>query len=221
MAWLSVWNEVQTCIWHSGCHCHSLSLASVKSRLVLPFWYRLTQVVLEKRPLNGCVAFSALTVLARHQEGHPACKNLNGGVLSWLSVWSRVHICVWPSGFHCHSLSCFSKIQICLTFLVPAQPGSPGQRAVKRVWVWVCVSVFMPNRLWTLHCARLLIKLQLRWDGEFLHHTGLWYWCGALSYGVSCQIKIGWGFLHGLAYRGVYVDRMCCISRFRLCDFLV
>jgi len=22
--------------------------------LVLPFWYRLTQVVLEKRPLNGC-----------------------------------------------------------------------------------------------------------------------------------------------------------------------
>ena len=34
--------------------CHSLSLAPVKSRLVLPFWYRLTQVVLEKRPLNGC-----------------------------------------------------------------------------------------------------------------------------------------------------------------------
>ena len=30
------------------------SLASFKSRLVFPFWYRLTQVVLEKRPLNGC-----------------------------------------------------------------------------------------------------------------------------------------------------------------------
>ena len=28
--------------------------ASVKSRLVLPFWYRLTWVVLEKGPLNGC-----------------------------------------------------------------------------------------------------------------------------------------------------------------------
>ena len=27
---------------------------SSKSRLVLPIWYRLTQVVLEKRPLNGC-----------------------------------------------------------------------------------------------------------------------------------------------------------------------
>jgi len=26
-----------------------------KNRLVLPFWYRLTRVVLEKQPLNGCV----------------------------------------------------------------------------------------------------------------------------------------------------------------------
>ena len=30
-------------------------LASFKSRLVLLFWYQLTQVVLEERPLNGCV----------------------------------------------------------------------------------------------------------------------------------------------------------------------
>ena len=30
------------------------SLASFKSRLVFPFCYWLTQVVLEKRPLNGC-----------------------------------------------------------------------------------------------------------------------------------------------------------------------
>jgi len=40
-----VWSNVQTCIWPSWCHCHSLSLASVKSRLVLPFWYWLTWVV--------------------------------------------------------------------------------------------------------------------------------------------------------------------------------
>ena len=53
LAWLSVWSEVQTWIWPSWCHCHSLSLAQVKSRLVLPFWHWLTQVVLEKRPLNG------------------------------------------------------------------------------------------------------------------------------------------------------------------------
>ena len=55
LAWLSVWSKVQTCIWPSWCHCHSLSLASIKSRLVLPFWYRLTRVVPDKGPLNGCV----------------------------------------------------------------------------------------------------------------------------------------------------------------------
>ena len=55
LVWLSVWSEMQTCIWPSWCHCHSLPLASVKSRLILPFWYRLTRVVPEKGPLNGCV----------------------------------------------------------------------------------------------------------------------------------------------------------------------
>ena len=37
------------------------------------------------------------------------------------------------------TVSCFSKIQIGFTFLVPAHPGSPGQRAIKRVCVCVCV----------------------------------------------------------------------------------
>ena len=42
------------------------SLASFKSRLVLPFWYRLTQVVLKKRLLNVCSgsSFSGLILLA-------------------------------------------------------------------------------------------------------------------------------------------------------------
>jgi len=39
----------------SWCHCHSLSLPSVKSRLVLHFWYRLTRAVPDKGPLNACV----------------------------------------------------------------------------------------------------------------------------------------------------------------------
>ena len=33
------------------------------------------------------------------------------------------------------TVSCFSKTQIDFTFLVPAHPGSPGKRAVKRVCV--------------------------------------------------------------------------------------
>jgi len=52
---LSVWSKVQTCICPNWCHYHSLSVASVKSRLVLPFWYRPTQVVQDKGPLNRCV----------------------------------------------------------------------------------------------------------------------------------------------------------------------
>ena len=37
------------------------------------------------------------------------------------------------------TVSCFSKIQIGFAFLVPAHPGSLGQRAVKRV----CVCVYL------------------------------------------------------------------------------
>ena len=36
------------------------------------------------------------------------------------------------------TVSCFSKIQTGFTFLVPAHPSSPGQRAVK--WVCMCVT---------------------------------------------------------------------------------
>jgi len=39
------------------------------------------------------------------------------------------------------TVSCFSKIQIGFTFLVPAHLGSPRKRAVKRVCVCVCVCV--------------------------------------------------------------------------------
>ena len=58
LVWLSVWSEVQiVCTWSSWCHCHPKtpsSIASFQSRPVLPFWYRLTHDVLEKRQLNGC-----------------------------------------------------------------------------------------------------------------------------------------------------------------------
>ena len=40
------------------------------------------------------------------------------------------------------TVSCFRKIQIRFTFLVPAHLGSPGQRAAKRLCVCVCVCVF-------------------------------------------------------------------------------
>ena len=62
-------------------------------------------------------AFSALTLLVGRQEGHPACKKLSGGVLVWLSVWSKVLTCICPSWCHCHSLSLASvKSRLVLPF---------------------------------------------------------------------------------------------------------
>jgi len=76
-----------------------LSLASFKSRLVLPFWYRLTQVVLEKRPLNRCSsssvwcnqnlsnrAFDALVV--------PASSTELGRLFQILTIRSQRNVCV-------------------------------------------------------------------------------------------------------------------------------
>jgi len=80
----------------------------------------------------ACCAFSALTLLVGWQEGHPACKKQSGGVLVWLSVWSKVQTCR-PQPLPL-TVSCFSKIQI----LVPAHLGSPRKRAVK--WVCVCAA---------------------------------------------------------------------------------
>ena len=140
LVWLSVWSEVQTCkLWSSWCHCHTLSLASVKSTLVLPFWwywywYILPSVlwccwlvsIIFTYYLFGlylCKAFSALTLLVGWQEGHPACKKLSGGELAWLSVWSEVHTCMQPSWCHCHSLSLASfKSRLVL----PSGACSPG-----------------------------------------------------------------------------------------------
>jgi len=46
------------------------------------------------------------------------------------------------------TVSCFSKIEIGFTFLVPAHPGSPGKRAVKRVCVCIqTIECTLHNRI--------------------------------------------------------------------------
>jgi len=56
-AWLSVWSEVQ----------------------VLPFWYRLTRVVLDKGPLNGCVCVRECVCLTNFQKK----------LAQWLACWTH------------------------------------------------------------------------------------------------------------------------------------
>jgi len=45
------------------------------------------------------------------------------------------------------TVCCFSKIQIGLTFLVPAHAGSPGQRAVKRVLLLYSVIMHLKEQV--------------------------------------------------------------------------
>ena len=84
LAWLSAWSEVQTCTWPSWCHCHSLSRASVESRLVYPFSYRPTWVVPEKVPLNGYVCVFLLFCITLHSL---RCRLLYSG-LSVFCWWA-------------------------------------------------------------------------------------------------------------------------------------
>ena len=73
LAWLSVWSKVQTWIWPSRCHCYSLSLVPIKSRLVLPFWYRLTRVVPEKGPLNGWCVCNSMSMVTAADDASCEC----------------------------------------------------------------------------------------------------------------------------------------------------
>ena len=74
-------------------------------------------------------AFSALTLLVGRQEGHPACKKLEWwgtGMVICLERDADLHMAqLMPQPL---TVSCFSKIQIGFTFLIPADPGSPGKK---------------------------------------------------------------------------------------------
>jgi len=76
-------------------------------------------------------AFIDLILLVGRQEDHPACKKMSDKELACLSVCSEVQmICIWSSWCHCHPIiSCLIKIQIGLTFVVPAYPSCPGKEA--------------------------------------------------------------------------------------------
>jgi len=54
------------------------------------------------------------------------------------------------------TVSCFSKIQIGFTFLAPAYPRSPRQRAVKRVGVCIVASYYT-----TVDYTSLLLSLEI------------------------------------------------------------
>jgi len=77
-------------------------------------------------------AFSALTLLVSGTKNSQPVK-WSAGTVICLERDADLHMAqLMPLPL---TLSCFSKIQIGFTFLVPAHPGSPGKGAVKRMYV--------------------------------------------------------------------------------------
>jgi len=89
LAWLSVCSEVKTCTRPSWCHCHSLSLASVKFRLVLHLWYLVHLGSPGKGLLNGflCVIINKSLVALEERSG-------------WRQAASWGQSCVFQSQFY-------------------------------------------------------------------------------------------------------------------------
>jgi len=56
--------------------------------------YKKVQKSSWNEPYSSSFRVSALTLLVGRQEGHPAYKKQTGGVLVWLSVWSKVQTCI-------------------------------------------------------------------------------------------------------------------------------
>ena len=134
-------------VWHTLLYLSVSRVTHWFSALVLEqsSWSHLATLHSQRGSINTQTAFffllfvfSALTLLVGRQEGHPACKKTEwwgAGVVICLERGADLHIAqLLPLPL---TVSCFSKIQIGFTFLVPAHPGSPGKRAVKRVCVCV------------------------------------------------------------------------------------
>jgi len=67
------------------------------------------------------------------------------------------------------TVSCFSKIQIGFIFIIPAHPGSPGQRAVKRVCVYQNLTWASAGCICTMlcrcHSCKFCLYIVQHWSG--------------------------------------------------------
>ena len=98
------------------------------------------------------------------------------------------------------TVSCFSKIQIGFTFLVLADPRSPGQRAVKPVCVCVCVFIFKHtgDRLWWVTTC---------WQHGIVV-SGVWYMNEVTL--RRAWLVLGWVTLFGLCSLSWYLTISVC-----------
>jgi len=96
------------------------------------------------------------------------------------------------------TVSCFTKIQIGFTFLVPAHLGSPGNRAVKQVCVCV-VNIIYIRAQWSAKAETEAYSFQLLSSAVAMnglttstcHHTAYFstYFSGAVGRGSWPQVQ--------------------------------
>jgi len=120
---------------HDSTHKYGQTWAKILTTLShIFYWRRLPEGILTFHPnVTGLQSTSVLWhCWLGGRKGIPPVKNLSGGVVAWLSVWSEVQmIWMWSSWCHYHPIiSCTSNIQNGY-LLVPAYPGCPGNKAVK------------------------------------------------------------------------------------------
>ena len=157
----------------SWCHCHSLSLAPVKSRLVLPFWYWLTRVVPEKGPLNGCVCVCG--VFNYHITTHLLLKLQKKIFSKSVNIWQSCRQEGW------------SHYALCA-------PGHhPAEKWICRTsWVWqemtvvnCCGIILMwPRQLWNWCITRWVF---------FNNYLNSWILHGSLQF-LSTAVSGTWIF---------------------------
>ena len=111
----------------------------------------------------GLCAFSALTLLVGRQEGHPVCKKLEwwgAGMVICLERGADLHMAqLMPLPL---TVSCFSKIWIGFTFLVPAHLGGHGKGPLNRCVCVICLGLHhcfctvahLTSHVWTILCLQ-------------------------------------------------------------------
>ena len=124
---------------------------------------------------SACVISVPLTLLVGARKSIRPVKNWVNEVLEWLSLWSKVQmICLWSSWCHCHPIiSCFIKIQIGLTFLLPAYWSCPGKETIK----WATASYIHPSVLtensFVIHIYYLFLNKTLNYRITYCLHQVL------------------------------------------------
>jgi len=137
-AWFFLWNYCGTV------HCAGAERALHCSLMLLVGWYQFQNIFHESVFVMylHCLLPSVLwRCRLGGRKGIRPVKTEWWCVLAWLSIWSEVQTCMAQLMPLPLTVSCFSKIQIGFTFLVPAHPGSPRQRAVEHVRVSHCLLI--------------------------------------------------------------------------------